>query len=168
MSAILPAGMGAIPFAGSVFTCLLYMLGVEGCLIGIARGTELFRALLRKVGELQRKVVEPLLGLDTLNGIWINDDLAHKAATFANPALYREHISPYYREMRDLTRAKGLPLLLHCDGNLTQILSDLVEIGFNAIRPIEPDFMDIGGTRRLVGPQVCLIGNLSLGYPPRG
>ncbi|HKZ55181.1 MAG TPA: uroporphyrinogen decarboxylase family protein [Anaerolineales bacterium] len=161
----IPSGMGAIAFAGTIFTCLLLMLGVEGCLIGIARETELFRALLRKVGEFQLKVVEDILGFRTLDGIWISDDLAHKSAAFVEPELFRKYIFPYYRELRDLTRAKGLPLLLHSDGNLTQIIPDLVEIGFNAIHPIEPDCMDIEETRRLVGPRVCLIGNLSLGYP---
>jgi uroporphyrinogen decarboxylase len=82
-----------------------------------------------------------------------------------NPKLFRKYTFPYYREIKNLVSAKGLPLLLHSDGNITQILPDLAEIGFNAIHPIEPESMDIIEARQILGKNVCLIGNLSLVYP---
>jgi uroporphyrinogen decarboxylase len=45
------------------------------------------------------------------------------------------------------------------------LLPDLVEIGFNAIHPIDPSCMDLEESREIVGPRVCLMGNLSLTYP---
>jgi uroporphyrinogen decarboxylase len=55
--------------------------------------------------------------------------------------------------------------MLHSDGCLYPILEDLVRIGFDAIHPIEPKAMDIQHVRQIVGPDVCLIGNVDLAFP---
>lgn len=162
---LLPPGMGAIPFAGAIFSAVNLMLGMTPCLINMLRETELFRRLLAQVGEFQVAVVERVLEFGSVGGIWINDDLGQKTDTLANPRLYRKYIFPYYREIKRLAEARGVPLLLHSDGRITKILPDLVEIGFNAIHPIDPNCMSITETREIVGTSVCLIGNLSLAHP---
>jgi uroporphyrinogen decarboxylase len=161
----LPEGMGAIPFAGAIFSSVMLMMGVEECLIQMAAQTELFRALVQRVGEFQVEVVRIILDFGTVGGIWINDDMGHNMDTLVNPVLYRKYIFPYYREIKRMTQARGLPLLLHSDGRITRILRDLVDIGFNGIHPIDPNCMDIVEARQIVGRKTCLIGNLSLTYP---
>lgn len=165
INSMLPPGMGVLCLGGAIFSCLMLMMGLEECFINMKRGSELFTRLLQKVGEFQLKVVEILLETGGVGGIWINDDMGFRTGPLVNPALYRKYTFPYYREIRRLTAQKGLPLLLHSDGNITRLLPDLVEIGFNAIHPIEPESMDICQARQIVGDKVCLIGNLSLGFP---
>jgi len=162
---LLPPGMGAISYAGAVFSSVMLMMGVEECLIGIALESEPFRSLIARVAEFQIEVVKTILGFGTLGGIWINDDMGHKSGTLVNPKLYRKYVFPYYRQIKRLTEQAGVPLLLHSDGRITEILPDLADIGFNAIHPIDPNGMDIVETRQIVGPGVCLIGNLSLAFP---
>jgi uroporphyrinogen decarboxylase len=165
IKSLLPPGMGAFCNAGAIFSSLFLMMGLQECFIGMLRGTELFTRLLKKVGEFQIKVVEILLETGSVGGIWINDDMGFRSGSLVNPKLYHKYTFPYYREIKNLVARKGIPLLLHSDGNITKILPDLVEIGFNAIHPIEPESMDILQARQIVGNKVCLIGNLSLGYP---
>jgi uroporphyrinogen decarboxylase len=162
---LLPPSMGVFCYAGAIFSSLMLMMGLQECFMGIHLGSELFTRLLKKVGEFQIKVVEILLQHSSVGGIWINDDMGFKSGTFVNPKLYQKYIFPYYREIKHLTAQRGVPLLLHSDGNITKILPDLAEIGFNAIHPIEPESMDILEARQILGSKVCLIGNLSLGYP---
>ena len=162
---LLPPGMGVICYAGAIFSSLMLMMGLQECFMSIHLGSELFTRLLKKVGEFQIKVVEILLQYSSVGGIWINDDMGFKSGPFVNPKLYQKYTFPYYREIKHLTVQRGVPLLLHSDGNITRILPDLAEIGFNAIHPIEPESMDILEARQILGSKVCLIGNLSLGYP---
>jgi len=162
---LLPDGMGAIPFTGAIFSCLMLMLGIEECLMQMALESDLFAALLRRVGEFQLKVVEITLGFEAVGGIWINDDMGHKTALLASPRLFRKHIFPYYREIKHLAESRGVPLLLHSDGRITEIVPDLCKIGFNAIHPIDPNGMTLAETRAIAGPRMCLIGNLSLAFP---
>jgi uroporphyrinogen decarboxylase len=160
-----PTGLGILPFAGAIFSSVMLMMGVETSMIEMARESRLFQSLIARVAEFQLEVVRLLLMIPATGGIWINDDLGHKTGLLVNPRLLRKYLFPHYRAIRDMTAAKGLPMLLHSDGRITEILPDLVDIGFNAIHPIDPNGMDIEETRRIVGPKVCLIGNLSLGYP---
>jgi uroporphyrinogen decarboxylase len=162
---LLLPGMGVFCYAGAIFSSLMLMMGLQECFMGIHLGSELFTRLSKKVGEFQVKVVEILLQHSSVGGIWINDDMGFKSGPFVNPKLYQKYIFPYYREIKHLTAQRGVPLLLHSDGNITKILPDLAEIGFNAIHPIEPESMDILEARQIAGSKVCLIGNLSLGYP---
>lgn len=162
---MLPSGSGVLCFGGAIFSCLTLMMGMEECLISMSRGTELFTRLLQKVADFQIRTIEILINIGTIGGLWINDDMGFKSRTLVNPALYRKYTFPYYREIKCLLQQKGLPLLLHSDGNITEILHDLVEIGFNGIHPIEPESMDIVEAREIVGSKVCLIGNLSLVHP---
>jgi uroporphyrinogen decarboxylase len=162
---LLPPNMGVFCNAGAIFSSLMLMMGLEECFISMTRGSELFTRLLKKVGEFQIKVVEILLETGGVNGIWINDDMGFQTGPLVDPKLYRKYTFPYYREIKQMVQKKGIPLLLHSDGNITKILPDLAEIGFNAIHPIQPECMDILQARQIVGNKVCLIGNLSLGYP---
>lgn len=165
VESLLPEGMGVLVFAGAIFSSLLLMMGMEEGLIAIMTGSELFQKLLRRIGEFQVGVIERLMTYPAVGGIWINDDMGFRSKTLVNPDLFREYTFPYYREIKKILSKRELPLLLHSDGNISLILKDLVEIGFNAIHPIEPEAMDILKTREIVGSHVCLIGNLSLGFP---
>jgi uroporphyrinogen decarboxylase len=162
---LLPPGMGQIPFAGAVFSSVMLMMGIEECLIGMLRETPLFCQLTERVGRLQVDIVRILLEHGLADAIWINDDMGHKTGLLASPRLFRKYIFPYYRQIKRLTNEHGTPLLLHSDGRITDVLPDLIEIGFNAIHPIDPSGMDIEETRRMVGPGICLIGNLPLTFP---
>jgi uroporphyrinogen decarboxylase len=161
----LPPGMGTLCFCGAVFSSVMLMLGFETAFVEMATETEFFQRTTRKIVELQYKVVERLVRHDLVGGIWVNDDLGHRTGTLVNPKLLRKYFFPYYHELRRLTKSKDLPLLLHSDGRIVEVLPDLVEIGFNALHPIDPNCMTLQETREIVGPDVCLIGNLSLTYP---
>jgi uroporphyrinogen decarboxylase len=162
---LLPPGMGMFCNAGAIFSSLMLMMGLEECFMGMHRGSELFTRLLKKVGEFQVEVVEILLEIGSIGGIWINDDMGFQTGPLVDPKLFRKYTFPYYREIKHLVARKGIPLLLHSDGNITKVLPDLAEIGFNAIHPIQPECMDILQARQILGNKVCVIGNLSLGYP---
>jgi uroporphyrinogen decarboxylase len=75
----------------------------------------------------------------------------------------RQALFPWYRRIAGIARDAGLPLIFHSDGNLLSILDELVEIGFQALQPIEPEAMDIAYLKRRYGNRLCLIGNLDLG-----
>ena len=161
----LPPGMGVLCNGGAIFSSVMLMMGVMNCLLGMTRGTELFTRLLQRVEQFQLDVIDVLLETGGVDGIWINDDMGFQSGPLVNPKLYEQYTFPIYREIKRRVARKSLPLLLHSDGNITKLLPALAKIGFNAIHPIQPECMDILKARELVGDHVCLIGNLSLGFP---
>jgi uroporphyrinogen decarboxylase len=53
-----------------------------------------------------------------------------------------------------------LRILYHSDGFFEPILDDLIEIGVNAINPLQPEYMDAAAIRRRFGPRLALWGTV--------
>ena len=162
---VLPAGMKIIPFAGAIVSSISLLMGMENFFMQLACGEPLVAKLFQRVGEFQAAVVDILLEFDSVGAIWINDDMGSSQSTLVAPRYYRQFLFSWYERMAARVHATQRPLILHSDGCLYPILEDLVKIGFNAIHPIEPNAMDIRRVREIVGPNVCLIGNVDLAFP---
>jgi uroporphyrinogen decarboxylase len=65
--------------------------------------------------------------------------------------------------MGAICREKGLPFILHSDGNLWEILPDLLACGINALHPVEPKAMDSRELKARFGSKFCLLGNIEIG-----
>ena len=66
--------------------------------------------------------------------------------------------------MVDVAKKHGAPFIKHTDGDIWSIMDDLVEIGCDAIDPLEPIArMDIGEAKRRYGDKLALVGNVDCG-----
>lgn len=161
---ILPRGMKAIAYQGYVYTPVWWLLGFERFVNYLADDPDLIARLFEKVGSIGYAVFERLLQIPTVGAVWHPDDMAYTEGLIVNPRLLREHVLPWYKRMGALANARDLPYMLHTDGDVTEIIPDIIDCGFNALHPIEPKAMDIVETKRLFGDRLCLIGNIDLGY----
>lgn len=101
--------------------------------------------------------VVPLLEELGFDLIWAFDDVAFNSGPIFSPAFYRRHILPKERAVAaTFTR----PLITHSDGNMTPLLDDWLQLGQQAIHPIQPDVMDIRQVKRRYGDRVALVGNV--------
>ncbi len=90
---------------------------------------------------------------------WTTDDFAYKTGLFFSPAIFRELLVPRYKRVLDnLT----IPWFFHCDGNITEVLDILIDLGVAATHPNEKGAMDIRAIKRKYGDKICLIGNVDL------
>jgi uroporphyrinogen decarboxylase len=70
--------------------------------------------------------------------ILVNDDLGTQNGLQIKPKLYREMIKPYHRQLWGYIKEKsGKPLLLHSCGSIYEIIPDLIEIGVDALNPVQ-------------------------------
>jgi uroporphyrinogen decarboxylase len=90
---------------------------------------------------------------------WTTDDFAYKTGLFFSPAIFRDLLVPRYkRVLENLT----IPWFLHSDGNITEALDILIDLGVAATHPNEKGAMDIRAVKRRYGDKICLIGNVDL------
>ena len=102
------------------------------------------------------------LGAD---GLLIGDDIAYRRATYINPAALRLSYFPYLTVLVEAAQAAGLPVVFHSDGNLLAVLDDLMAAGINGLQGLEPGAaMTLAGVRAKVGPELCLWGNVDVGW----
>lgn len=56
------------------------------------------------------------------------------------------------------------PLIYHSDGNYSAVLDDIIEIGANAIHPIEKKSMDSAWLVEQYGKKLAMVGNIDIDY----
>ncbi|MDW7673246.1 MAG: uroporphyrinogen decarboxylase family protein [Bacillota bacterium] len=97
------------------------------------------------------------------DGIIIGDDVAFNQGTYFAPDIMREILFPHTREMVRQIKAAGVPVFFHADGNINQILPDIVEMGFDGVHSLQPTAgMNIKAIKEKYGHQLCLMGNMDL------
>ncbi len=92
----------------------------------------------------------------------LDDDVAMPTQLMISPAMWREFFKPRMADTINIAREEAPELLVfyHCDGNFTQLIPDLVDIGINVINPVQPDCMDAAVIKQEFGTQLALWGTV--------
>lgn len=98
------------------------------------------------------------------DGIWLYEDLGYNAGLFASPQTYGRMIFPYFKEMVDFFHGYNLPVVLHSCGSVGQALPQIIEIGFDALNPIERKarFNDPFAFAEKYGDRLAFIGGMDI------
>jgi len=162
---LLPPGMGIITGTSGIFEDAWMIMGFENLCISLYDEPDLVKAVFNKVGSLLVEIFRRASNYPRVGALWVSDDLAYTSGPMLDPRFYRSWLFPWYRQMKAISLQHDMPFILHSDGLLWPIMTDLLDIGFNALHPIEPKVMDISEVKRRIGSRVCLIGNVGLDYP---
>lgn len=93
--------------------------------------------------------------------IVVGDDIADSKSTLISPEIYREMILPHFRRLIRNFKDMGFYVIKHTDGNITDVIDDIISTGIDCLDPIDPlSGMDIGKIKDQYGSQVCLKGNI--------
>jgi uroporphyrinogen decarboxylase len=139
-----------------------YLHGMDNLLVDYIENPEFAKRLARIVIEYKKRVAERAVdeGADIL---LTGDDYAYRAAPIMSPGMFREFVLPYFQEMVDVAKDKGVPFIKHTDGNLWPIMDMIVDTGIDALDPLEPIAgMDIGKVKERYGHRMALAGNIDV------
>jgi uroporphyrinogen decarboxylase len=153
-----------IGVVGKVFTCVSWLMGLEGLSFALADDPDLVAAVFARVGQFQHRVIEKLLRFDCVGAIWHADDIAFKTQLLVSPRVLRQHVFPWYTKMNRMAHARGVPVVYHSDGALQEVVEDIIGCAFDGLNPIEPPAMDINAVKQQYGKRISIIGNIDLGY----
>ena len=79
--------------------------------------------------------------------IQVNDDLGQQDGPQLSPDLYREMVKPHHARLWGLTKElSGKPLLLHSCGSVHAVIPDLIELGVDALNPVQVTARDMEAT----------------------
>lgn len=165
---LLPERMRIIVIIGKILTATWMLMGWEGFGLAARFDPELLRDVFRRVADIQFRTFERALELPKIGAMWMSDDMAYRTGLLCSPQILREHVFPVYRRMGDLCAERNVPFALHSDGDLTPILQDIVDCGFRAIHPVEPQAMDAWRVKAKWGDRLCLLGNIDVDLLARG
>jgi uroporphyrinogen decarboxylase len=88
------------------------------------------------------------------------DDVANQNALMMRPAVWRELMKPRWARVIEAARTikPDIHVWYHSDGNVEEILDDLVEIGITILNPVQPECMDPVRIRRRFGKRLAFDG----------
>ena len=83
---------------------------------------------------------------------------------FMDPGLWRSIDKPVIQKMISVFRSEnpGIYLFFHSDGDISEIMPDLIEIGINIVNPIQPECMNVNRIKEQYGECITLHGTLSI------
>ena len=68
-----------------------------------------------------------------VDGIMLMDDWGTQQGLIVSPDIFRRFFKPMYRDYADIAKRFGKSLFMHSDGNIAEILPDLIEVGVDAL-----------------------------------
>jgi len=87
---------------------------------------------------------------DIVDVVCIPEDMGSQQQLFMRPDMYREMIKPYHRRMIEAVKSKTrAKVALHSDGAISDILGDYIDIGIEALNPVQVSAAGMGDTKKL-------------------
>ncbi|MCK4411918.1 MAG: hypothetical protein KAY32_00105 [Candidatus Eisenbacteria sp.] len=157
----LAAGGNLPHLGGELFETAWRLRGLENFLIDLARRPAWAHFLLDRLTDLACRNAETLAraGIDVLA---LDDDVGMPGTMMISPRTWQEFLQPRLAAIIAAARAvrPELRVLYHSDGYFEPIIAGLIEIGVDAINPIQPEYMDALQIREQYGSRVALWGTV--------
>jgi hypothetical protein len=104
----------------------------ELAMIDIALDSPEMKELIKIIHIHYLKEVEEWAKTD-IDAIGIMDDWGMQKGMIVSPEFFRKYYKPLYKEYIEIARHYKKYVFMHSDGNITEIIPDLVEIGIDAL-----------------------------------
>ena len=148
-----------------IFTLAQFMRGFEGWMMDLLLNRSFSEALHEKLAEIWTETVEGILEAvgDDVDIIMFGDDYGLQNQPIVSQKMFREQMKPLLKKM--IERIKGqtkAKIALHTCGSVFPYLNDFVDIGIDALNPLQANAkdMDPGKIKGNVGSQLALWGGI--------
>jgi uroporphyrinogen decarboxylase len=123
----------------TIYTLVQEMMGMEKLMIDMALEEEYLPVLIDMVTDFHIEHGLKLMdqGVDAL---WVGDDFGSQTGLLFSRDMFRNVWKPAYVRMCKAFKDKNpdITLILHCDGAVSELMDDFIEIGFQVFNPVQP------------------------------
>ena len=146
-------------FVGHMYENAWQVRGYEAFLMDLLTQREWAELLLDRFMENNARVAEAA-GRAGYDAIYTGDDVANQTALMFAPPLWREVMKPRWARIIAAARKHkpDIHVWYHSDGNIADIIEDLVEIGIDILNPVQPECVDPVAIRKRFGKRLAFDG----------
>ena len=156
------------PVFGSIVEvneCLTRLIGPENNMLWIGMHPERMGKAINCIGQFYldcaKAQIDEADGL--LDGFVIWGDIAYRNNMFFSPDYWRQYFKPWVKAISDYAHSKGLMVIYHGCGDIRKILNDFIEIGIDAMNPLEAKAnLDAVKLRKQYGHKLGICGNSNM------
>ncbi|MDZ4198502.1 MAG: uroporphyrinogen decarboxylase family protein [Kiritimatiellia bacterium] len=90
------------------------------------------------------------------------DDVANQNAMMFSKDVWREFIKSKWAEVYAAAKSRnpGIRIWYHSDGNIEEILPELIEIGVDIFNPLQPECVDLAKIKKRYGDRMVMDGTI--------
>jgi hypothetical protein len=137
-------------------------LGIEGCWANLGLEPDLMRAWFDRLADWLGDLAESCIdaGVDIIT---LSDDWGSNQNMLFSPRMWRRMIAPYARRVVQRIRDRGIPVNLHSDGYIMDIMDDIVDMGYSVLHPVQESAgMDPHVVKQEYGDKLVIYGSLDV------
>jgi uroporphyrinogen decarboxylase len=150
-------------FGGHILQAGQVLRGWEAFLMDLLKNKRFAHALMERLTEAHLERLEHYAATVApyVDVIQFEEDLGMQDRPLMRPEVYREMIKPYHRKLFAAAKAQcDAYLLLHTDGAVAPFIPDFIEMGVDAINPVQVSAagMDSRALKREFGQDITFWG----------
>lgn len=153
------AGRVAVGSVGHMYETAWQIRGYEQFLMDTVERPAWAECLLERLAtnNLAKAVAFARAGVDMLH---CGDDVANQQALMFSPSVWRQmHLPRWTRVWRVAKEIHPeIRVWYHSDGNITEIVGDLIEAGMDILNPVQPECLDTDALHRRYGRRITFDG----------
>ncbi len=140
-----------------------FMRGYEKWFLDFMMNRELLEAIMDIIVETNLRIGKNILDRigKYIDLAFFHDDLATQQSLMVSPEHYREIIKPRHKKLFDLVKTHSdAKIIYHTDGAVFPILEDFIEIGVDALNPVQTSAQGMDGKAlsSSFGDRLCFWG----------
>jgi uroporphyrinogen decarboxylase len=142
-----------------------FMRGFAEWLMDLVINPEFAQHMMDIVTKIWIRITENALDAvgENVDVVEWGDDVAMQEALLFSPSTYRAQIKPYHHRMINAIKSRtGAKVLYHSCGAVTALLDDLIEIGIDALNPVQVSAkgMDPSVLKERFGDRIAFWGGI--------
>jgi uroporphyrinogen decarboxylase len=134
--------------------------GMENFLIDFMDHPAFIEELLETLTDIYLDLIDRIARY-SFDGIRFGDDWGHQRGVLIGADRWRKFVKPGLKKIFSYARARGLAVMVHSDGDVSELIPDLIEMGVQILNPLQPEAMNILEIKRAYGKELCLNGGIS-------
>ena len=134
--------------------------GFEQMFMDMVLEPKFVSALLERIIEIQLVLIQRFIDLG-VDGGYFGDDYGAQKGLLFSPKMWRQLIKPGLKRLFAPFRDRDLPVIMHSDGQIQQVLPDLIEIGMTTLNPVQPEVVSHQWLHANYGGRLSFYGGVS-------
>lgn len=159
---ILPEGMQVIAGYSGVLENVMWLLGFEGTSFLLYEDEPL-------LGDMFDAVAAPIVeyfnsagSLEVVGALLLGDDMGFKTQTMLSPETFRKYLFPWHKKLVETAHRHGKPIILHSCGNLSEVMEDIIDCGWDAKHSFEDVIESVWEAKERCGDRIAVLGGFDM------
>ncbi len=158
----LPDGMKVISNSSGILENVMWLLGYEGISFKIFDEPDLVEDMFEAVATRIISYFDTLASFDAVGALALGDDMGFRTQTMLSPELMRKYVFPWHKLLVEKVHRHSKPIVLHACGNLSEVMSDIIDCGWDAKHSFEDAIEPVWEIKRKYGDRIAILGGFDM------